>query len=177
MIAKTINYAIMERVADQLQADLIDNVTDEAKAGIVIEGPLLDSPDYEEARISIELFENDPYSFDDWDWVDEPVDDMLEIGNGITWRRRFTLMARVLLSSTMEDRSQARLIASAVKSRIEKSLMATDFGDILIDGERVTGRIFNENIRSKLLQKGGSDSWDFEFQVRFEVNTTKVYNT
>jgi len=76
----------------------------------------------------------------------------------------------------MEIRDEARKVASAVKARIENSLMSTDFTDILIDGERVSGRIFNENIRSKQLQAGGPESWDFEFQVRFEVKTTKVYN-
>ena len=173
----TIHYEILRRVAEQLDADLIDNVEDEATAGIVIEGPLFDDPtDYEEARISIELYENDPHTFDEWQWVDEPVEDMMEIGSGMTWRRRFTLEARMLLVNTQEDRSEARRIASLVKSRIEKSLMSTDFGDLLVDGERVTGRIFNKNIRSKMLQSGGPpDAWDFEFVVRFEVNTTKVY--
>ena len=173
----TIHYAIMNRVAEQLEADLIDGISDEAAAGIVVEGPLFDSPtDYEEARIAIELFENDPYTFDDWEWVDEPVADMMEIGSGMTWRRRFTLEARMLLVNSQEDRSEARRIASLVKNRIEKSLINTDFGDLYVDGERVTGRIFNENIRSKMLQSGGPpDAWDFEFLVRFEVNTTKRY--
>jgi hypothetical protein len=178
LAAETIHYAILHRVATQLNTDLITGISDDAKVGVVVEGPLYDSPtDYEEARISIELYENDPFKFEDWDWVDEPVEDMLEIGNGMTWRRRFLLFGRILLVNTMENRANARLIASAIKSRVEKSLMSTDFGDLLIDGEMVTGRIFNKNIRSKIIQSGGPDSWDFEFQVRFEVNTTKVYNT
>jgi len=178
MIETTIHYEILHRVAEQLQKDLIDTIIedDDALTGVVVEGPLLDLPDYEEARISIELYENDPFTYDSWDWVDEPVEDMMEIGYGMTWRRRFTLSARMLLINTMEERSEARLIASVVKSRIEKSLMATDFSDLSLDGEQVTGRIFNKNLRSKLLQSGGPESWDFEFQVRFEINTTKVYS-
>jgi hypothetical protein len=172
----TIGYAIMSKVAEQLRADLIDSVTDTAVVGVVIEGPLFDTPtDYEEARITIELYENDPFSFDSWDWVDEPIEDMLEIGYGITWRRRFTLMARILLVNTAEDRSSARMIASAIKSRIENSLIKIDFSGIEKNSERVSGRIFSENIRSKILQSGGPESWDYEFQVRFEVKTTKVY--
>lgn len=179
MIETTIHYEIMSAVAQQLQTDLIDNIAvdDKALVGVVIEGPLLDSPDYEAARISVEVFENDPFNFDTWDWVDEPVDDMMEIGYGMTWRRRFTLMSRVLLVNSAENRADARKIASLVRSRIEKSLMAVDFSGLVYDNEQVSGKIFNENIRSKLYQSGGPESWDFELQTRFEIKTTKVYNS
>jgi len=178
MIETTIHYAILHRIAEQLQTDLIDTIIDDddALTGVVVEGPLLDSPDFEDARIAIELFENDPDTFDSWEWVDEPIEDMLEIGYGMTWRRRFSLYARLLLVNTMEERADARKIASAVKMRIENSLLDTEFSDILIDGEQVSGQIFNKNLRSKTLQSGGPESWDFELRFRFEVNTTKVYN-
>lgn len=176
MADTTIHFAILRRIADALTSDLITGISDvETKAGVVVEGPLLDLPDYEEARIAIELFENDPDHFDDWEWVDEPVQDMLEIGGGMTWSRRFTLQARILLVRTGEQREPARKIASLIKSRVEASLMGTDFSDINIDGEHVSGRIFNKDIRSKMLQNGGPDSWDFELHIRFEVKTTKRY--
>jgi hypothetical protein len=176
MVDVTIAYAVMNRVAEQLAADMME-VDDDAEVGVVMQGPLFDDPDYESARISIELFENDPDDFDTWEWADEPVSDLLEIGQGMTWRRRFKIVTRVLLVSTMENRVAARKIASAVKARLEASLMKVDFGDLMVGGERVTGRVFNENIRSKLLQAGGPDNWDFELQTRFEVKTTKVYST
>jgi hypothetical protein len=178
MVDTTIHYAILHRIATQLNTDLIDDIADEdtTQAGTVVEGPLLDNPDYEEARISIELYENDPFNFDDWTWIDEPVEDEIEIGGGMTWRRRFYLFSRLLLVRTREQRADALKIASVIKARIEKSLMGTDFGDILIDGEHVSGRIFNKNIHSKTLQNGGPESWDFEIHIRFEVKTTKVYS-
>ena len=176
VLVETIHYQILHRIALQLEADLITAVEDEAKVGVVIEGPLLDEPDFEEARISIQLFENDPFNFDsNWDWVDEPVEDEIEIGWGMTWYRRFTLEARLLLINTMEVRKDARMIASAVKSRIEKSLMKVSFNGLEVDGEFVAAPIFNKNIRSKILQSGGPESWDFVFHTRFEVKTSKTY--
>ena len=177
-VPETIHYAILRRIAQQLETDLVTNVPadDPTATGIVVEGPLLDEPDFENARISIQLFENDPFNFDSsWDWVDEPVEEEIEIGGGMTWRRRFTLEARMLLVNTMEDRDAARRIASAIKARVEQSLMDTNFSGIRIGGEYVSAPIFNKNIRSKLLQAGGPESWDFVLHIRFEVKTSKVY--
>lgn len=174
----SIHDAIMNRVRDNLQTALIDNIAagDPAIAGVVQLGPLQDDPDA--ARISITLHENDPdqfygtSNFISGDWNDEV--DEIECGAAITMRRRFTVKARCLLVNTQEDLAAARSIASAVRERIEQTLLTTSFTGVTSNGEYVSRGIFSDSIKGEQIQAGGPpDAFDFHIKIRFEVLTTK----
>lgn len=156
---------------DSLGALIPGKKLDDAIAGIVKIGPLQGDPDPDVARISVELYENDP----DGGWQD--VVGMLECGggagSGITWRRRFTALARCLLVVTQEDLSNARRVGSTVRSRIEKALLKTSFAALVSDdGEIVVRGITSENVRGEMSQFGGPpDAYDIHIKIRFEVLT------
>jgi hypothetical protein len=181
-----IHKAVLDYVADRLDRDLVSiagnlHPEDDAIPGAIKEGPLQGDPDPDVARISVELYENDPdqeikgsgISASDAPWKD--VIDEIEIGGGITWRRRFTVKVRVLLESTREDLENARRVASTIRSRVEKSIMGMRFAGVESDGETVTMGAFADSLLSEMLQAGGPpDAYDFFIKVRFEVLTTQL---
>lgn len=177
----SIHYLVLEKVREELQTTLIDDVSDETtKAGVVMVGPLQGDPDPDVARIAVQIFENDPDPFFGIDgsalngaWSDEI--DEVEIGQANTWLRRFTIKVRCLLDITGEDKDEARQIASTVRTRIEHRLPRINFGDISSDGEYVSRRIVSEEIKSEMVQGGGPpDAYDFNIKIRFSIKTTEV---
>ena len=95
-----IHNLILNKLQSELTLNLITNIdaADIARAGIVKIGPLQGDPDPDVARISVELYYNDPeqtikgsgFSKVANEWDD--IVDEIEVGGSITWRRRFTLM-------------------------------------------------------------------------------------
>ena len=175
-----IHEGILERLRASLQAALIDNIPadDPARAGVVILGPLQGDPmDPDVARISIELYENDPDGFDEDPWSDEVEDEEyggIEIGGALTQARRFTLKARCLLENTRETLSEARAIASTVRDRLERALLKTSFKDVTAEKEYVSRGVLSQNLKSRMLQNGGPDAYDFQILIKFEVLTTRT---
>lgn len=186
-----IHKSIMDYVKTRLERDLVAaympdsagniNPTDDAIPGAIKTGPLQGDPDPDVARISVELYENDPdqeikgsgISSSTEPWQDKIEE--IEIGGGITWRRRFTVKVRVLLEGTREDLENARRIASTVRSRVEKSIMQMRFADVGSDGEMVTMGPFSDDLLSEMVQAGGPpDAYDFFIKVKFEVLTTQL---
>lgn len=181
-----IHKAVMDYVTDRLERDLVSsagnaNPDDDAIPGAIKLGPLQGEPDPDVARISIEIYENDPdqeikgsgISTGDRVWKDEIEE--IEIGGCITWKRRFTVKVRVLLESTREDLENARRIASTVRSRVEKSVMMMRFAGVESDGETVVMGPFSEDLISEMLQAGGPpDAYDFFIKLKFEVLTTQL---
>lgn len=177
-----IHNAILLVVRDTLERDLITNINpaDPAIVGIVKLGDLQGEPDPDAARISITLYENDPDGLisgmptgmnDKWsDEIDE-----IEIGGGITWKRRFTAKVRCLLENSKEDLEHTREIASTVRERLERSLRNMTFSSINETGEYVSRGVTSDALKGEMLQSGGPpDSYDYFIKVRFEVLTTKI---
>ena len=178
----SIHYQILERIRTELQTVLIDDLLegDLTRAGIVLVGPLQGDPDPDEARISVQIFENDPDPFTgakgsalSGDWSDQI--DEVEVGQANTWNRRFSIKLRCLFDISGEEKDTARSIASTVRTRIEHRLPRINFGDIAADGEYVSRRIVSEEIGSEMIQGGGPpDAYDFNIKIRFSVKTTEV---
>ena len=154
---------------------------DDAVPGAIKLGPLQGDPDPDVARISVEIYENDPdqeikgsgISTGDRVWKDEIEE--IEIGGCITWKRRFTIKVRVLLESTREDLENARRVASTVRSRVEKSVLGMRFAGVERDGEVVVLGPLSEDLISEMLQAGGPpDAYDFFIKLKFEVLTTQL---
>jgi hypothetical protein len=124
-----IHDAIMTVVQDRLEQALIAGAHEFEgyQVGVVKLGNLDGEPDPDVARISITLHENDPdralggLTEAKAHWMDEVEE--VEIGGVITWKRRFTVKARVLLDFTREDLVEARQIASRVRSKLENALL------------------------------------------------------
>jgi hypothetical protein len=175
-----IHDAILERVRDELQSVCFDSLPtdDPTRAGVVKIGPLQGDPDPDEARISVELYANDPdqemgtsgigSKSESWDDIVEEI----EIGGGITWRRRFTLRGRCLLEGTQEDNDASRKVASAFRSRIERALLNLRFSGLTDGIESVVRGVLSESLHASTIQAGGPpDAYDYHLKIRFEVLT------
>lgn len=176
-----IHNDIIDTLVAALQEAMIDNIAqgDVARAGIVQAGPLQGDPDPETARISVTVHENDPDAIYkpgtfamSGEWGDEVAE--LECGGTVIWKRRFSVKARCLLSLTQESATEAREIASTVRSRIEACILGTSFRDILTDnGEFVSKGVISSEIKGETVQAGGPpDAFDFHVKIRFQVETT-----
>jgi hypothetical protein len=175
-----IHDLILEKLRGELQKALIDDLAadDPTRAGVVKIGPLQGDPDPDIARISVTLHENDPESDIDADpnrqerWQDDVEE--TEVGGGITWSRKFTINARCLLEQTREDLTEARKIASTVRSRIERTLLKIRFSGLTDGSEYVSRGVFGENLYGVISQFGGPpDAYDFQIKVRFDVLTSE----
>lgn len=180
-----IHKAIMDYTKTRLERDLVSSAgnsdpDDDAIPGAIVFGPLQGNPDPDVARISIELYENDPdqeikgsgISQTAEVWKDEVEE--TECGGTIIWKRRFTMKVRVLLETSREDLENARRIASTVRSRVERSVMSMRFAGVESEGEAVVLGPLSEHLHSETLQTGGPpDAYDFFIKVRFEVLTTQ----
>jgi hypothetical protein len=176
-----IHDPILTRIENSLTDALITiiPIDDPARVGAIKVGPLQGEPDPDVARISIELYYNDPdqaiqgsgigQSPEAWDDTVEEI----ECGTSITWRRRFTAKVRCLLESTQEDLAATRTIVSTVRSRLERALLRTKFGDLSTEDEYVSRGILSENIRTIVAQSGGPGAYDYHIKLRFEVLTTE----
>ncbi len=181
-----IHKAIMDYVKNRLEEDLVSsagnlNPADDAIPGVIKLGPLQGDPDPDVARISVEIYENDPdeelkgsgIASREQMWRD--VIEETEAGGGIIWRRRFTVKVRTLLENSREDLENARRVASTVRSRVEKSILGMLFTGVESDGETVVMGPFSDTILSEMVQAGGPpDAYDFFIKVRFEVLTTQL---
>lgn len=168
-----IHKTVMDHLEEILTVALITNIgdTDPAIAGAVKLGPLQGNPEPDLARVSITIHENDP---DDRErWHDRIV--MVEIGNVVTYARRFTVKARCLLEFTRESLDQARSIASTVKNRAETAILSERWASVVADdGEYVARGALARSLRSHVRQGGGPpDSYDFRISIQFEIWTTK----
>lgn len=181
-----IHYQIMDLVERKLQKVLIDDIEplDPTRVGVVKQGDLQGDPiDPDEARIYVQIYENDPDKFVTGavtgmrdEWADRVL--FTEIGGATTWIRRFTIKARCLLVDTQEDLMDGREIASTVRSRIEHALPEIAFTSVDPDqDEYVARRIVSNRLRSEMFQAGGPpDSYDFHIKVRFDLLTTAKEN-
>ena len=177
-----ITSLVMDRIEEALQSACIDHLEedDATRAGVVQQGPLQGDPDPDEARISITIHENDPDKLQGGglntnppSWQDEIEE--VEIGGSTTWKRRFTVKARCLFVNTRESKLEARRIAAAVRTRIERTLIGIDFSDLLYEGEYIARGVFSNNLYGEMLQAGGPDAYDFHIKVRFDcLSTTGV---
>lgn len=179
---KGIHEAVMEHLQARLERDLITAVNEDpgakgsTAAGIVIQGPLQGDPDPDVARVSVEVYENDPEQngsgADALSWYDKIEE--VEIGGEITWRRCFTVKIRCLLDMTRESLDEARGVVSAVRSRAELSILRMSFHGVRADtGEYVSRGVFSDDIASEVKQSGGPpDSYDFMIKIRFTILTT-----
>lgn len=150
---------------------------DVAAAGAVVRGPLQGDPDPDEARISIDIYENDPDSFEGSGtrglWVDEVYE--VECGGAVTWSRKFTVKARCLLETTKENLNEGRSIASTVKERIETAILRNLYSGVQSGDEYVSRGPLADSISTEMLQAGGPpDAYDFHIKVRFELLTTRT---
>lgn len=179
-----IHEAILTYLETQLTNLLITvpkaaDASDTAIPSLVSQGPLQGSPAPDKARISVTIHENDPDRFFDnpatqmtSEWSDEVV--ILESNEVVTWKRKFTVKARCLLVKTKETKSEARAIASTLRSRIEDALLDIDFTGVTADnGEYVSRKALSKSIRGEMVQAGGPpNSFDYHIKVRFDVLTT-----
>lgn len=177
-----IHATLINYLRSQIEQAMISSLpaNNSSRGGVVKLGPLQGDPDPDVARISIEVYYNDPDQTlrgsgmggapEAWDDQVEEV----EVGGCITWKRRFTVKARCLLEQSREPLGDAHLIASTVRSRLEKALLFMDFSSIGTDDEYVARGITSESLRGEMIQAGGPpDSYDFHIKVRFDVLTTE----
>jgi hypothetical protein len=178
-----IHDLILQQVELALEDALINNVDpeDPALAGAVKIGSLQGNPDPDQARVSVEIYENDPDPFwgtsgttamkDNWD--DEIR--FIECGGSATWLRRFTIKARALLVNTGENEAEARAIGSTLRSRIEDTLLnLTLQGVKASDGEYVSRGVLSDQLKGEMIRGGGPpDAFDYYIKVRFSVETTR----
>ena len=171
-----IHEAILDAVQARLQSALIDDLPagDTAAAGVVKIGPLQGDPDPDTARISVELYDNDP---DDTGirgvWDDTIYE--IECGGGVTWKRRFTVKARCLLEVSQEGLEDSRAVASTVRSRIEHALLSLSLSGVSSENEYVSRGVFSWSMHSEMTQSGGPPaSYDYLIKVRFEVLTSET---
>lgn len=178
-----IHDLITGRLVEVLTACLIDEVEedDPTRVGVVMRGPLQGDPDPDQARIAVEIYESDPDNFHSGavtsltgPWNDEIEE--TEMGGdhgGATWNRRFTIKVRLLFVSTKEDLDTARLIASTVRSRIEKAILTANWSGVATSDEYVERGAVKDTMRSEAMQSGGPpDSYDYFVKIRFDVQTT-----
>ena len=180
-----IHDEILDAVQAQLTTDLITDPVaadpnDIAVPTVIQQGPLQSDPDPADARISVTLHENDPdgvYKPANTNMTNEWVDTVAEIecGAAITWYRRFTVKARVLLANTQEDLDTTRQIASTLRDRIEMSLLEMDFGSVSdpVTGEYVGKPVLSPGLRGEMIQAGGPEAYDYHIKVRFQLETTR----
>lgn len=170
-----IHNAVMSALLALLTDALITNVdpADDAIAGAVVLGPLQGEPmDPDEARISVEIHENDPDKTDQLEWADQVYE--VEIGGTVTWIRRFSIRARGLFETSRETLDEARAIMSTLADRIEVTLLtslvtASDGNEYVSRGPQA------EDLEISVLQGGGPpDSYDFLVKIRFSVLTTRT---
>jgi hypothetical protein len=177
----SIHDTILGKMRDYLQDVMMDNLPndDPTKAGVIMLGPLQGNPEPDAARISITLHENDPDGFYgkggistlSSQWEDEINE--VECGGSVTWKRRFTVKARCLLVNTGEDLTDAREIASKVRSRLELAVLRAPLDGLSKDGEFVSRAIVYESLQGEMVQAGGPpNTYDYHIKVRFEVETT-----
>jgi len=174
-----ISELIIDKVVAALQKAMIDDIPedDPTRAGVIMKGPLQGNPDDDVARISLTVYEGDPDNFHSGMltsitglWNDEIEETY--IGGGCTWNRRFTVKARCLLVNTRETLAEARSIASTVRKRIEKTLLAIDWTNTGEDDEWVCREVLAATMKSEAIQGGGPpDSYDYSIKVRFDVQT------
>lgn len=172
------NDQVMEYLKAMLETALIAEIPtdDTSRAGIVTLGPLNDSP--EDYRISVEIYENDPDSVfkgnvsgTKSEWADE-IDEVEMGGGGTVWLRRYTVKARCLLTTTKEDLTDARRVASVLKARMEKALLRAEWLGVEDDYESVARPVVSESMKSEMLQSGGPpDAYDFMIKIRFDIKT------
>ena len=176
-----IHSQIADFLEETLQEALIDGVLsgDDARAGVILQGPLQGDPDPDAARISVTIHENDPdvvyksgTSGMSDAWEDEVAE--IECGGSITMKRRFTVKARCLLVDTAESLSDARRIAATLRSRIEAALINANFNGLSDgSGEFVSKGVLSDSLKGEMIQAGGPGSYDYHIKFRFQVETTK----
>jgi hypothetical protein len=180
-IENSIHESIMAHVQSALVAELQTELAEShpLRPGVIKLGALQGSPmDPDAARISILIYENDPDEKDTLIWCDEPAAEDyggLEIGGGITWKRRFTIKADCYFERSRESLEESRKVAGALKNRLESILLGLSFAGVQTDYEYVSRGAFGSGFYSRVRQSGGPpDAYQFFIKIRFEVLTTRT---
>jgi hypothetical protein len=176
-----IHDAIVNFTVSELQRELIDEIPedDPTRVGIVKAGPLQGDPvDPDEARITVEVYENDPDTFvetTDKSWDDDIFES--EVGGITHHKRRFTVKATCIFELTREDLAAARSAAATVRERIEDTLLSMPIAGLASDeGEFVSLGLYPDpsDFYGKMKQEGGPpDSYGYLIKIRFTIITTK----
>ena len=134
----SIHQQIMDKLEDELQAAIIDDIlfNNDTQAGVVKQGPLQGDPEPDDARISVEIHENDPdssygtgnVSSMGEGWTDEV--DEVEIGGNTIWSRKFTVKGRCLFDNTGETLQEAQQISRVLRNRLEDTILNISWAGI-----------------------------------------------
>lgn len=167
-----ITDTILQHLHNALEKALITDIPagDPTRAGAVKIGALQGEPDVDEARISVEIYANDPDRPGEWE--DEIIE--FEIPRTAYWARRFAVSLRCLLVDTGEPLNEASRIASTLKARIEETLLLLDWTGVVSGTERAIG-VLEGQIYSLTAQSGGPGEYDWSGKFLFEVQTRNTY--
>lgn len=148
----SIRSILVDAMDTQLNKDLVTNVSDETKAGLVRVGKLQDDPT--ENIINILIHHGDK------DWKDGPyfVQKGLEvptyeIGGTQWWMRRFIIEFQLFFDGEL-DREPARLKANIALSRCQQSLINMD---IPTDADYFGEQAHELQIADAYLDEGGGE--------------------
>ena len=173
-----IHDAVADYIRSELELALITNIAsdDDARAGIVILGPLQADPS--QARISVGVFTNNPdafYNSQTSAMMNKMSDRVVIIETGaVTWRRCFTIKARCLLARTKDGHDSARNIASTLRERIETALLGMSFAGIKSGDEYVSRTVLANSLQGEMVQAGGPpNSYDYHIKLMFDILTTR----
>lgn len=170
----SIHSLIMEAVRDEFQAQLIDAIADETKAGLVKVGHLQDDPT--EAEVNFMIHPGD----ENWRHAlntnvggpDAHTPFAYTIGGpygSASWRRRYTVEMDFYFDGEL-DRNVARKKALVILQRAHTTLMKMAVSVIPRDsfGERAH---FIQVYDSYLVESGGEGTFIWSGELRFEVIT------
>ncbi len=168
----TITEATLQHLQTTLEKALITDIDGESpdRAGAVKIGQLQGDPDVDLARISVEIYPNDPQKPGEWE--DEIIE--WEMPRTAIWSRKFCILYRALLADSREDLDESVNIASVIKDRIEYTLNSMDYTGVSFGTERIIGCPV-EHMLSEISQGGGPEEYDWSGKILFEVLTSASY--
>lgn len=165
-----ITEVILIALRDHLEERLITLVEEgePARVGVVKIGPLQGEPDVDVARISLEIYANDPEK------TDEREDQIVEWEMPMTaiWERHFTILWRALLAETGEGLLDAMAIASDLKHGIEEGVRTLSWASLSSGNERAIG-CGPETMEHRIQQGGGPNEYDWTGKLTFTVQTAQ----
>lgn len=165
--------AIMTHLQSHLEYELIDNIdlSDASRAGVVKVGPLQGDPDVDVARISAELYYNDPADEDDLH--DEIIE--WEMPRTAIWARWFTVLWRCLLVDSGEGLMEAKTVATTFEQRLIHALGTVSWTGVEGQNyEQIIGCPL-EYIRATKSQGGGPNEYDWQGKIQFSVLTSEAF--
>lgn len=158
---------IMDRIADEMNEEMIDGVTDASQAGLVRTGRLQADPTIGKLNILIQQ------GGKDWpDKLAQPGDFGIrspftyELGGVAWWRRRFMIKYELFFLGET-NRNNARTVANVVFSRFQRKLKDLPFVGLKDTfGETAVAL---QTVRQWMKEEGGSGTfiWRGEHWVEF----------